>query len=225
MNINNSLDWVLPDRQACRGSALELAQHHPDESPQMLAQRVVADAKKWGAAAGGATGAAASPLFMVPAAMADVAAMLRIEGHMAGTIAALLDPDSLDHPERFEADVLSVVFPGVVSQALRQIGVRAGQQITRTLIRKYLGEQLIQSVTRLSARYLAVKLSQKAVLTKTVPMVGMGIGAGWNWLEARLVGQRAIRYYQDRSAGVVRKERRLPSIQSIRKRLPGKSQE
>ena len=33
------------------------------------------------------------------------------------------------------------------------------------------------------------------VESKGVPIVGMGIGAGWNWLEASAVGRRAIAYH------------------------------
>ena len=115
---------------------------------------------------------------------------------MAGTIAALLDPGSLENPNTFPADVLAIVFPGAVSQALRQLGVRWGQRITQELIRRYLSEGLMKSVTRLTSRYLFVHVTEKAFVSKTVPLVGAGIGAGWNWLEVKAVGTRAIHYYQ-----------------------------
>ena len=118
---------------------------------------------------------------------------------MAGTIAALLDPASLDNPNTFPADVLAIVFPGAVSQALRQLGVRWSQRISQALIRKYLSEGLVKSVTRLASRYLFVHVTEKAIVSKTVPLVGAGIGAGWNWLEVKAVGTRAIHYYQRKS--------------------------
>src|SRR4051812_39091675 len=111
------LRWAVPDREVCRADAAKLVADHPGESTEKLVRRVIDQAVAWGAAAGGATGAAANPLIMIPAAFADVAAMLRIEGHMAGVIAVLMDPASLDRPGAFEADMLSVVFPGAVSQA------------------------------------------------------------------------------------------------------------
>ena len=221
MQWSDVLNWAVPDTEECRRAADALLAEHPTETREDLAKRVIHQAKGWGVAAGGATGAAANPLIMFPAAVADVAAMLRIEGQMTGTIAALLDPSTLDTPAQFQADVISVVFPGAVSQALRQIGVRAGQQITKNLVRKYFGEQLVRSVSRITTRYLFVKFSQKAVLSKTVPLVGAGIGAGWNWLEVAAVGQRAVRYYQGRSTGVTGEEpRKLPSMQNVRKMLP-----
>jgi hypothetical protein len=33
------------------------------------------------------------------------------------------------------------------------------------------------------------------VATKSLPLVGLGIGAGWNWVEASAVGRRAIAYH------------------------------
>ena len=117
---------------------------------------------------------------------------------MAGTVAALIDPESLDDPAKFQADVLAIVFPGAVSQALRQLGVRWGQRITKQLIRRYLTQGLITSVTRFSSRYLFVHLTEKAIVSKTVPLVGAGIGAGWNWLEVKAVGKRAVSYYQNK---------------------------
>jgi hypothetical protein len=194
--LENLLDWVVPDRDQCRRAAGELVARNPSLSREELARHAVASAQGWAASAGAATGVVANPLIALPAAVADMAAVLRIEGTMAGTVAALLDPDSLDNPNTFPADVLAIVFPGAVSQALRQIGVRWGQKITQELIRRYLTEGLMKSVTRLASRYLFVHVTEKAIVSKTVPLVGAGIGAGWNWLEVKAVGTRAIHYYQ-----------------------------
>jgi hypothetical protein len=161
-----------------------------------VAQHAVAQAKRWAAAAGSATGAVASPLIMLPAALADMGAVLRIEGTMAGIVGALLDPMALNDPEIFHADILTIVFPGVISQTLRQFGLRAGQRLTQQLIRKYLAEGLVETASRLAAKRLMLHVGERAIVSKTVPLVGAGIGAGWNWLELHAVGNRAIRYYQ-----------------------------
>jgi hypothetical protein len=148
-----------------------------------LARHAVSSAQGWAASAGAATGVVANPLIALPAAAADMAAVLRIEGTMAGTIAALIDPASLDHPNTFPADVLAIVFPGAVSQALRQIGVRWGQKISQELIRRYVSEGLMKSVTRLASRYLFVHVTEKAIVSKTVPLIGAG-----NWRGVELAG-------------------------------------
>src|SRR5215218_3921742 len=95
------LQWLIPDPEECRKLAAEARLDDPDRTAPDAARAIVQAARKWGAAAGATTGLAASPITMLPAAVADMAAMLRIEGRMAGTVAALLDPDSLNDPTRF----------------------------------------------------------------------------------------------------------------------------
>jgi hypothetical protein len=199
--IDDLLAWVVPDRDKCRTAADELRSKAPHATPEQLARRAITEAKRWGAVAGGSTGVAANPLIMIPAAFADMGAMLRIEGQMVGVIAALFDPGSTLDEQRFQADVLTVVFPGAVSQALRQVGLHASQRITRTLIRKYLSEEFLKSATGFAGKFLMVRVSKKAIISKTVPLVGAGVGAAWNWVELAGVGKRAIRYYQSRAIG------------------------
>ena len=217
--IDNVLDWVVPDREQCRKAAADFAEQNPGKTPEELARKAIGSAQTWAAAAGGATGAAANPLIMVPAALADMAAVLRIEGVMAGTVAALLDPASLDDPQTFQADVVTIIFPGAVSQALRQIGVRWGRQMTQELIRRYFTEGLTKSVTALASRYLFVHVTEKALVSKTVPLVGAGIGAGWNYLELKAVGNRAIRYYQHKGIGPSDKPTKGERVKAVASRV------
>lgn len=220
------MNWVVPDREKCRQAARELAAQNPGATPEHLARRAVTSAKSWGVAAGTATGAAANPLIMFPAAVADIAAMLRIEGQMAGTIAALLDPPSLLDERTFQADVIAIVFPGAVSQALRQFGLRAGQRVTRTLIKKYVTESVLKDATRFAAKFMFIRVTKKAVLSKTVPLVGAGIGAAWNWVELEAVGKRAIHYYQRRAIGpsaLPQRPQRV-SVRQLVRRLPWRGQ-
>jgi hypothetical protein len=192
--VNRLLEKMVPDPQACRDAADKLRAAHPHESADQLARRAVDEARLQAMAVGAVTGLATTPITMVPAAVADMAAMLRIEGLMAGTIAALIDPEAVDKPT-LRADLVGVIFPGAVSQVLRQVGVRAGEQTTKGLIRKYVTEDLAKTVVRLAARHVGVDLTRKAIMEKTVPLIGAGIGAGWNWVEVGAVGGRAVRYF------------------------------
>jgi hypothetical protein len=210
---------VVPDREQCRKAADDFATQNPGKSPEELAKLAIGSAQGWAAAAGGATGAAANPLIMVPAALADMAAVLRIEGIMAGTVAALLDPQSLDDPRTFQADVVTIIFPGAVSQALRQLGVRWGQQITQGLIRKYFTENLLKSVAGLASKYLFVHVTEKALVSKTVPLIGAGIGAGWNYLELKAVGSRAVCYYQQKGIGPKQRPGKAERVKAVASRI------
>ena len=199
--VQQLLSWVVPDVDECRRTAMELLTRDPAAPREQLARELVRYAQKRAATVGGVTGLAASPVAMLPAALADIAAVLKIEGTMVGGVAALLDPASLDDPDRFRTDVLAVVFPAAVSQALRQLGVRAGEQFTKALVRRFGSKAGLESLFKLAGKVLGSRLTGKALATKGVPLVGLGIGAGWNWLEASAVGHRAIAYHTGQPVG------------------------
>ena len=206
MNLESLLQWVIPDPEKCRQSAIEARLVDPNYTAVEAARAAVKSARKWGAAAGATTGLAASPITMLPAAVADMMAMLRIEGRMAGTVAALLDPESLKDPAAFRRDIIRVIFTGAVSQALRKIGVRAGEQATKQIIAKYASRALMKEMGEQAAKRLGVRLTQKAVATKAVPLVGAGIGGAWNWLEIQAIGKRAIEYHGGGTGEPLRKK-------------------
>jgi hypothetical protein len=131
----------------------------------------------------------------VPLALTDLAIVLKAEGKLAGVIAAMLDPDVLNDADAFRTDVLAIVFPNAASQALRSVATQAGRATTRTVIRKYISRDILQSMIRFAGKYLGIKLTQRAIITKTLPLVGGLIGGGWNWMEIRLLGRRALKYY------------------------------
>ncbi|GMU03899.1 hypothetical protein [Corallococcus caeni] len=49
-----------------------------------------------------------------------------------------------------------------------------------TLIRRYISKGVLKALQRFALKYLGLKLTQRAIITKTVPLVGAGIGATWN---------------------------------------------
>src|SRR4051794_31244318 len=99
IDLEKILTWLIPNPSDCARAAAEVRLAHPNLTDEERAKRAVKDSRKWAASIGAATGMAASPITMLPAAMADAAGMLRLEGKLAGTIAALLDPESLETPE------------------------------------------------------------------------------------------------------------------------------
>lgn len=224
--VERLMGWVVPDIELCRQAAHELMTRDPDARREDLALAVIAAAKRRGVAVGGVTGVVSNPLSMVPATLADVGAMLAIEGTMAGTIAALLDPASLDDPAGFRADVLAVVFPAAVSQALRQVGVRAGGRFTKHLVRRAASHGGFEILAKIAGKVLGTRLTGKSLIGHGVPLVSAGIGAGWNWLEVTAVGQRAIAYHTGQPVGTGRLRHLRDRVQQLRgtlarKRLPG----
>lgn len=211
VNLEAMLQWLIPEPDDCRKLAADARLDDPNADALGAARRIVKTSRSWGAAAGATTGLAASPLTMLPAAVADMAAMLRIEGRLAGTVAALLDPDSLNDPAAFRRDIIRVIFPGAVSQALRKIGVRVGEEATKSLIAKYASKALMKEIGEQAARRLGVRITEKMIATKAVPLVGAGIGGAWNWLEIQAIGARAIGYHAGIEAEKIPVRRRVKS--------------
>jgi hypothetical protein len=193
--IHALLNHVIPDPLECRQTAMEMINRAPGASREQLARELIRAAQKRAATVGGVTGLAASPLTMIPAALTDIAAVLKIEGTMIGGVAALLDPDSLENPQQFKNDILAVLFPAAISQTLRHIGIRAGEQLTRRIVRVAVEKGGTEAFAKFAAKILGTKLPARAIASKGLPLVGVGIGAGWNWVESSVVGHRAIAYY------------------------------
>jgi hypothetical protein len=193
---------IFPDPQDCLSIARDLASQFPAMTRAQLSDRAIKKAKLICASTGGGLGMLGSPMTALPAATADIVTTLKQEAKMIGVIAAIFDPESVNDIESFHTDILAILFPSAATQALSVGGfvARAGQATTKTLIRRYIKKDVLKSLVRFAAKYLGLKLTQKALLTKAVPLVGGIIGATWNWLEVQRVGKRAIAYYNDQSS-------------------------
>lgn len=221
LDVQKILTWLIPDIEECRREAERLRLEDPDATAEQHARRAVKESRKWAAGYGAATGLAASPVTFLPAAVADAAMMLKLEGKLAGTIAALLDPESLSDPDTFRKEILRAVFPGAVSQALRKLGVRAGEEATKNLVRRLIGREAAKDLVERSAKMLGIRLTEKALATKTVPLVGAGIGAAWNWLEIQAVGHRAVDYHLGLASPATRVRRKVTAfVREKTRKLP-----
>jgi len=74
LNLDEILAWLIPDQADCLREAQELRLRDPHASAEQTARRTVKESRKWAASIGGITGIAASPVTMLPAAIADMAA-------------------------------------------------------------------------------------------------------------------------------------------------------
>jgi hypothetical protein len=133
---------------------------------------------------------------MIPASGVDVLAVLKTEAALAGVIAALIAPDGLSDEETFKTDILVILFPAAVSNALQTLGVQAGRQTSKVLVRKYIRGGVLKAIIKFAAKYLGIKLTQRALITKVMPIVGSAIGGTWNWAEVRRMGRRALEYHK-----------------------------
>jgi hypothetical protein len=68
--------------------------------------------------------------------------------------------------------------------------------ITRKAIIKILQNNGAKQFMITMVKYFGVRVSQRGLLTKTVPIVGGLIGGAWNYAELRFVGERICQYFE-----------------------------
>jgi hypothetical protein len=202
MDLIAMVEKLLPSRNECKAWESDLRAANPRKSSEELAEAAIKNSRRRAAAIGALSGLAANPLTMIPAAGADVYAVLRTEANLAGLVASMIDPDTLKDEETFKTDILAILFPAAISNALQTVGVQAGRQTSKVLVRKYISKDVLKVAIRWAAKYLGIKLTQRAIITKVVPLAGAAIGGGWNWFEVRRLGRRALAYHQDQSIDI-----------------------
>jgi hypothetical protein len=132
-----------------------------------------------------------------PSAIVDVGFVLRFYAGMTAVIGYLANPGYFEDPHWKADALLMLAGPKAVSRLLHEAGVIGGKQTSKVLIKKYLSKGLLQAVKRLILKWFGKKVTQRAIITKTVPVVGGLIGGSWNYVEMRAVGKRIMRYHFD----------------------------
>ena len=125
--------------------------------------------------------------------MTDVAITLRIQVLATAKTALVYDPRFFED-DCAQWELLVPVLGIDATQMARELGVRSGMGITRVAIRKYLSKTTLKQFKKLMWKYFGLKVTQKGVVTKTLPIVGGIIGGTWNWERAR-----TISYFEGRA--------------------------
>jgi hypothetical protein len=186
------------DVDAVQARVYRMRKERPDADNEALARFVYSNASWKGAGIGLASGLPSNPWAAVPAAVADAALMLHIQAVAAATVATIYEPDFLNDGDSIWELMVPIFGVDVTSQALREVGVAGGKQVTKQLIRKYVSKETLKVFKRVMLRYFGIKVTQKALITKTLPVVGGVIGGTWNLAEVRITGNRVIAYFENR---------------------------
>ena len=73
--------------------------------------------------------------------------------------------------------------------------------VTRRSRRSGLSKETLTQFKRVMLKYFSMKVTQRAVITKTLPIIGGLIGGTWNYVELRVVGRRTYVYFAGKAAG------------------------
>lgn len=126
-----------------------------------------------------------------------MAVTLKAEVAAVARAAVIYDENFFDDEDAKWELLIPVFGLNLSSQLFRELGVRGGMGVTRVAIKKYLSKETLKKFKKIAAKYFGMKVTQKGVITKTVPVVGGLIGGGWNYIEVGQVRRRTIAYFED----------------------------
>ncbi|HEY8158804.1 MAG TPA: hypothetical protein VIF10_08880 [Methylobacter sp.] len=193
------LEWVIDiDSAAIVVSVAAERNQHPELTPKQLAGKAFSLARWKAISAGIATGLPTNPWITLPAATTDVAVTLKTEAYAAAWTAIIYDESFFDDEEAKWELLIPVLGLNVGSQFARELGIRGGMGVTRAAIRRYLSKETLKAFQKLMLKYFGLKVTQKAMITKIVPIIGGLIGGVWNYLEVNQIKSRTISYFENK---------------------------
>ena len=195
--LMKALEWVVAiDTPALVASVAAERDYYPELNNNQLAAKGFAKARWRASTTGAVTGLVSNPWVALPAATLDTAVSLRTETVAAARTAIIYDENFFDD-ENAEWELLIPVFGIIItSQFFREIGLQSGKGLTRASIRKYLATNRLDVFKKTMLKYFGMKVTQKGLITKTLPIVGGMIGGCWNYIEVGRVKNRSIKYFQ-----------------------------
>lgn len=185
------------DRKRTQAFIKTLRGRRSGEGRGQLADRLIRRARWWAAGWGVATGLPANPWVAFPAAVTDAGAVLRVEVDLAARIALLYDPLFLDDGEPPYELLVPIFGARAGSEFLREMSIRGTMGVTRAIIRKQLSKQTLTVFKRIMLKYFGLKVTQRAAVKATLPIVGGVVGGTWNYREVSTVGERVKRYFEE----------------------------
>jgi hypothetical protein len=114
------------DHEEIAGDVRAQRAKYPSDDRDKLIERLISRTRWKGAAVGFGTGLPANPWVMVPAAIADAGAVLRMEVTLAARIALLFDPDYLADGETPYELMVPIMGGRLMSEFTREFGIRGG---------------------------------------------------------------------------------------------------
>jgi hypothetical protein len=192
--LHRALRWALAgDAGTHREYVEDKRLAFPDDAPRLLAERIVRTHATKGAAFGFVTGLASNPFLAAGGAMADVAAMLKLYANVTARVGLLADDDYFKTGD-WENDVLILLAGPIVTAQAVHVSIDGGRHASKVIIKEHLSKAALKALKKGVMKWIGKKVTERALLTKSIPIIGGGIGALWNYNDILLVGNRIIRY-------------------------------
>jgi uncharacterized protein (DUF697 family) len=198
--ILRAIDLALTfDRERMLAAHRRFGARYSMEPRESQIRRLVRQSAWKAAASGMVTGFPASPWLSLPIALADTAAIVRVEAHLVARIALLFDEGYLAGDELPYELMVPILGGELASDFLRELGKKSTLGVTRRVLRTVLTKETVRQLRRLGVRYFGLKVTERALVTKSLPLLGSVVGGSWNYVELQLVGRRAHDYFADRA--------------------------
>jgi hypothetical protein len=194
------LEWVLDiDPPAIAASVAAERSKNPNKNNNQLACSAFSRTQWKAVSAGFVTGLPANPWVAVPAATTDVAITLKTEVYAAARTAIIYDDTFFDDGDAKWELLIPIFGLNAASQLARELGIKGAMGVTRAAIKKYLSKESLKVFKKIMLKYFGIKVTQKGIITKTLPIIGGLSGAVWNYIEVEITRKRTIAYFANGS--------------------------
>lgn len=190
------------DRSAEQAYVRDLRERYPERSREQLIAHITQRARYWGAGIGFATGVGSNPWAALPAALADVTAVLRAELTLACRIALLYDPQYLDDPEPPYELLIPILGTRAASELAGRAVIVGGREMTQKMLRDLLARDGVARLRKWMFTHLGIRVTKRGLASKLVPVIGGIIGGTWNYIEVSIVAGRVSRYLEGKTIKV-----------------------
>lgn len=185
------------DKAKVRKAVQDARNKNSNLSNEELAIQFFDESRLKAAGVGFGLGLSGNPFAIVPAAITDITITTKTEVFAAACVAEIFQEGFLDADSAKYELLVPVFGASALNQFAAQLGINAGKELTKDLIKKYLSKETLKQFKKIMLKYFGIKVTQKGIITKTVPVVGGVIGAGWNAVEVELMKRRVISYFSE----------------------------
>jgi hypothetical protein len=199
--LTRAVEWALSvPEESCRRRVDRRRAEASTVKARAIAERMV-KACAWKAGMEGfVTSFGSNVLIALPAALGDLLTMLHFYARLTAEIGYLANANYFADPA-WRIDAYATVFgPKVFSHLAREVGVPISKHLVTVGARRIMTDEMIMGLQRWVPRWLAKRITERGLVTKTVPIVGGLVGGLWNYVEMRRIGRRIIKYHFDDKA-------------------------